>query len=245
MPPAARRPAKPVYRLPETSGSLYLLRPQMAKSCKHGQDLRKFCYTAHRFFQPICKPMMNKPNLWLALPLAALLAACGGTAETSVVAGASDAAVSAPAAAVQQLTSADGAVVWPVGEGFGDVPAEAAKLLEGIDPQELALKQYHEAADITVYITQAGAPKQPAEAYFAKLAEAVKAAPGLEAVVVDAPAADYLAYRFSRSENGSSLNESCKVLYSAGGIYNACAVSPGADLAELEAVVAAAALKAQ
>lgn len=193
---------------------------------------------------------MNKRNVWLGLPLAVLLAACGGPVETSVVAGASDAsapaASAAPAAAAtQQLASSDGAVVWQVAEGFGELPSEAAKLLEGMPKEALTLQQYHSGSDITVYVAKAGAPKQPADAYFAKLAETVKAAPGLDDVVVDAPAADHLAYRFSRSENGGSLSESCKVFYSSGGIYNACAISPSADLAELDAVVAGAALKAQ
>lgn len=190
---------------------------------------------------------MNKRNVLLGLPLAVLLAACGGPVETSVVPGASDAPASAaPAAAgTQQLTSGDGAVVWQVAEGFGEPPAEAAKLLEGIPKEEITLQQYHSGWDITVYVVKAGAPKQAADAYFAKLAETVKAAPGLDDVVVDAPAADHLAYRFTRSENGGSLGESCKVLYGAGGIYNACAVSPSADLAELDAVVAGAALRAQ
>lgn len=190
---------------------------------------------------------MNKRNLLSVLSLSALLAACGGTAETSVVAGASDASVPAAAtsAAGQQLVSSDGAVVWQVAEGFGELPAEADKLLEGMPKDVLTLRHHHSGSDITIYVGQAGEPKQAADAYFAKLAETVKAAPGLNDVVVDAPAADHLAYRFSRSENGGSLNESCKVLYSAGGIYHACAVSPSADLAELDAVVAGAALKAE
>ncbi|MDO4694264.1 MAG: hypothetical protein Q4A62_06520 [Eikenella sp.] len=190
---------------------------------------------------------MNKRNILSVLSLSALLAACGGTAETSVVAGASDASVPAAAASAagQQLVSSDGAVVWQVAEGFSELPAEADKLLEGMPKDALTLRHHHSGSDITVYVAKAGAPKQPADAYFAKLAETVKTAPGLDDVAVDAPAADHLAYRFTRNENGGSLSESCKVLYGSVAIYTACAVSPSADLAELDAVVAGTALKAQ
>lgn len=191
---------------------------------------------------------MNRNRLTaLSLTVAAvLLAACNGTAETSVVAGASDApAASVPAASAgQEVKTADGAVTLTLPADFADQTARAEELVGGVAKEDLLLLQRSEAQDTTVYVVKAGAPKQPAEAYFAKLAETVKAAEGLENVVVDAAQGNRLAYRFSRSENGSSLNESCTVLYGEKEIYTVCAAGAAAA-AELDALPAAAVLGAQ
>ena len=182
-----------------------------------------------------------------------VLSACNAEVKTSVVGGASDAAVSAPLASApqgmpagwQEVKTADGAVSLNLPDGFVDQAEQAGQLVSDVAAADLLLLQRHEAQDIIVYVAKAGAPKQSAEAYFTKLTETVKAATGLQNVAVDTPADNRLTYRFSREENDSSLYESCVALYSNQQIYTACAASSSANMAELDAVVNGTVLAAQ
>ncbi len=178
--------------------------------------------------------------LLLALGSALLLAGCEQKAETSVVApSASEVAAAsqaAPDAAAQVLTSDDGVISLAVNGHFEDKSAEAAQYIDGAEGSKPSLLQHDADNDITIYINNFGAPKQPADAYFAKLADSIRADKGLENTEVDAPAEQRMAYRFSHGKDDSALNESCVAVYAAK-LYNVCATSGTASLAELDTVL--------
>lgn len=166
-----------------------------------------------------------------------LLTACGQDApvQSSVVAGASDVASSAPQSAqvLTPITTQDGALKlhMPVPEANG------AKLqIEGIDAENIVLTHREEAEDFNVYAVKSGEPKQTAEAYFTQLKQDIEAAKLNDTQVY--PAQDNrLIYRFSRQENGETLNEACMAVYSPAQIHTVCTTSPSLTLGELEATL--------
>ncbi|WP_225748247.1 hypothetical protein [Eikenella sp. Marseille-P7795] len=186
----------------------------------------------------------KRPSLFLlAIGSALLLAGCEQKAETSVVApsasevaAASQAAAASEASPSQTITSSDGAISLVVNGHFEDKSAEAAQYIDGADSNKPILLQHDAENDITIYINNFGAPKQPADAYFAKLAESIRAGEGLENTEVDAPAEQRMAYRFSHGKDDNALNESCVAVY-AKNIYNVCATSGTASLAELDTLL--------
>ena len=185
------------------------------------------------------------PLLLLALSGSFLLAGCNQQAETSVVApGASEvAAASATAAASaaaqnpsQTLSTEDGVISLAVNGRFEDKSAEAAQYVDGADSNKPSLLQYDADQDITITVSNFGAPKQPAAAYFAKLNGSLLADKTLQGTEVDRPADQRMAYRFSHGQDGDMLNESCVTVYAAN-LYTVCATSSTASLPELDALL--------
>jgi len=180
---------------------------------------------------------MNRSHtslLLLALSGSLLLAGCNQQAETSVVAPSASevAAASATAAAQnpsQTLATEDGIISLTVNGRFEDKLAEAAQYVDGADSNKISLLQYDADQDIAITISNFGAPKQPAEAYFAKLSESLKADQGLQDTAVDTPADQRMGYRFSHGQDDNVLNESCVAVY-AKNLYTVCATSSTAML---------------
>ena len=114
--------------------------------------------------------------------------------------------------------------------------AEAAQYVDGADSNKISLLQYDADQDIAITISNFGAPKQPAEAYFAKLSESLKADQGLQDTAVDTPADQRMGYRFSHGQDDNALNESCVAVY-AQNLYTVCATSGTASLPELDALL--------
>ena len=187
---------------------------------------------------------MNRSHtslLLLALSGSLLLAGCNQQAETSVVAPSASevAAASATAAAQnpsQTLATEDGIISLTVNGRFEDKLAEAAQYVDGADSNKISLLQYDADQDIAITISNFGAPKQPAEAYFAKLSESLKADQGLQDTAVDTPADQRMGYRFSHGQDDNALNESCVAVY-AQNLYTVCATSGTASLPELDALL--------
>ena len=191
---------------------------------------------------------MNRSHtslLLLALSGSLLLAGCNQQAETSVVApsasevAAASATVAASAAAQnpsQTLATEDGVISLTVNGHFEDKSAEAAQYVDSIDSNKISLLQYDADQDITITISNFGAPKQPAEAYFAKLSESLKADQSLKDTAVDTPADQRMGYRFSHGQDDNALNESCVAVY-AQDLYTVCATSGTASLPELDALL--------
>ena len=183
--------------------------------------------------------------LLLALSGSLLLAGCNQQAETSVVAPSASevAAASATAAASaaaqnpsQTLATEDGVISLTVNGHFEDKSAEAAQYVDGADSNKISLLQYDADQDIAITVSNFGAPKQPAEAYFAKLSESLKADQGLNDTAVDTPADQRMGYRFSHGQDDNVLNESCVAVY-AQNLYTVCATSGTASLPELDALL--------
>ena len=182
--------------------------------------------------------------LLLALSGSLLLAGCNQQAETSVVAPSASevAAASATAAASaaaqnpsQTLATEDGVISLTVNGRFEDKLAEAAQYVDGADSNKPSLLQYDADQDITITVSNFGAPK-PAEAYFAKLSESLKADQSLKDTAVDTPADQRMGYRFSHGQDDNVLNESCVAVY-AKNLYTVCATSSTASLPELDALL--------
>ena len=183
--------------------------------------------------------------LLLALSGSLLLAGCNQQAETSVVAPSASevAAASATAAASaaaqnpsQILATEDGVISLTVNGRFEDKLVEAAQYVDGADSNKPSLLQYDADQDITITISNFGAPKQPAEAYFAKLSESLKADQSLKDTAVDTPADQRMSYRFSHGQDDNVLNESCVAVY-AKNLYTVCATSSTASLPELDVLL--------
>ena len=191
---------------------------------------------------------MNRSHtslLLLALSGSLLLAGCNQQAETSVVAPSASevAAASATAAASaaaqnpsQTLATEDGIISLTVNGRFEDKLAESAQYVDGADSNKISLLQYDADQDIAITVSNFGAPKQPAEAYFAKLSESLKADQGLNDTAVDTPADQRMGYRFSHGQEDNVLNESCVTVY-AKNLYTVCATSSTASLPELDALL--------
>ena len=183
--------------------------------------------------------------LLLALSGSLLLAGCNQQAETSVVAPSASevAAASATAAASaaaqnpsQTLATEDGVISLTVNGHFEDKLAEAAQYVDGADSNKPSLLQYDADQDITITVSNFGATKQPAEAYFAKLSESLKADQSLKDTFVDTSADQRMGYRFSHGQDDNVLNESCVAVY-AKNLYTVCAASSTASLPELDALL--------
>lgn len=178
--------------------------------------------------------------LLLALSGSLLLAGCNQQAETSVVApSASEVAAAASAAAQnpsQTLATEDGVISLTVNGHFEDKLAEAAQYVDGADSNKPSLLQYDADQDVTITVSNFGAPKQPAEAYFAKLGESLKADQSLKDTAVDTPADQRMGYRFSHGQDNNMLNESCVAVY-AKNLYTVCATSSTASLPELDVLL--------
>ena len=118
---------------------------------------------------------MNRSHtslLLLALSGSLLLAGCNQQAETSVVAPSASevAAASATAAASaaaqnpsQTLATEDGIISLTVNGRFEDKSAEAAQYVDGADSNKISLLQYDADQDITITVSNFGAPKQRRE----------------------------------------------------------------------------------
>lgn len=183
--------------------------------------------------------------LLLALSGSLLLAGCNQQTETSVVAPSASevAAASATAAASaaaqnpsQTLATEDGVISLTVNGHFEDKLAEAAQYVDGADSNKPSLLQYDADQDITITVSNFGATKQPAEAYFAKLSESLKADQSLKDTFVDTSADQRMGYRFSHGQDDNVLNESCVAVY-AKNLYTVCAASSTASLPELDALL--------
>lgn len=176
------------------------------------------------------------PYTFALIATVGLLAACGDKApvQSSVVAGASDVSGSAPAAQIlNTLTTGDGAVQLRV-----PVPqANNAKVeLEGVAQSEIVFSHRDEADDLTIYAVKSGEPKQDAATFFTQLSQTIKTANLPETQVY--PVQDNrLIYRFSRQEQGETLNEACAVIYQPAQIHTVCTTSPSLSLSELEATL--------
>ena len=185
---------------------------------------------------------MNRSHtslLLLALSGSLLLAGCNQQAETSVVAPSASEVAAASAAAQnpsQTLATEDGIISLTVNGRFEDKSAEAAQYVDGADSNKISLLQYDADQDITITVSNFGAPKQPAEAYFAKLSESLKADQSLKDTAVDTPADQRMGYRFSHGQDDNVLNESCVAVY-AKNLYTVCAASSTASLPELDALL--------
>ena len=191
---------------------------------------------------------MNRSHtslLLLALSGSLLLAGCNQQAETSVVAPSASevAAASATAAASaaaqnpsQTLATEDGVISLTVNGHFEDKLAEAAQYVDGADSNKPSLLQYDADQDVAITVSNFGVPKQPAEAYFTKLSESLKADQGLNDTTVDTPADQRMGYRFSHGQDDNVLNESCVAVY-AKNLYTVCAASSTASLPELDALL--------
>ena len=185
------------------------------------------------------------PLLLLALSGSLLLAGCNQQAETSVVAPSASEVAAASATAVasaaaqnpsQTLATEDGVISLTVNGRFEDKSAEAAQYVDGADSNKISLLQYDADQDIAITVSNFGAPKQPAEAYFTKLSESLKADQGLNDTAVDSSADQRMGYRFSHGQDDNVLNESCVAVY-AKNLYTVCATSSTATLPELDALL--------
>lgn len=177
--------------------------------------------------------------VFIALSSALLLAACNQKADTSVVAPSASEVAAASAAAnteLQTLSSDDGVISLNVSGHFEDKSADASQYIDDAGSNKPSLLRYDADNDITIYINNFGTPKQAADVYFAKLAESIQSDKGLENIVVDTPADQRMGYRFSHGENDNALNESCIAVYAAN-LYNICATSNTASIADLDALL--------
>ena len=173
---------------------------------------------------------MNRSHtslLLLALSGSLLLAGCNQQAETSVV---------APSASEVAAASATAAASAAAQNPSQTLATESAQYVDGADSNKISLLQYDADQDVAITVSNFGAPKQPAEAYFAKLSESLKADQGLNDTAVDTPADQRMGYRFSHGQDDNVLNESCVAVY-AKSLYTVCATSSTASLPELDALL--------
>ena len=162
----------------------------------------------------------------MVAPSASEVAAASATAAAS-------AAAQNPS---QTLATEDGIISLTVNGRFEDKLAESAQYVDGADSNKISLLQYDADQDVAITVSNFGAPKQPAEAYFAKLSESLKADQGLNDTAVDTPADQRMGYRFSHGQDDNVLNESCVVVY-AKNLYTVCATSSTASLPELDVLL--------
>lgn len=179
---------------------------------------------------------MNTSNSYAASALAALLllAGCGdaGQVKTSVVA-ASDAPLS-DGKILTPAVSRDGGATLNLPEGASESAAPPA--VEGAAAEDIVLFRQYTDSDTTVYLTKTDTATAAAD-YFSRLENLLKtAAP--DNLHLQAAANNRMAYRFSRTDNGDTWNESCVVLHGGTVIYTACAASPLASAEELDKLLA-------
>ena len=134
------------------------------------------------------------------------------------------------------MATEDGIISLTVNGRFEDKSAEAAQYVDGADSNKISLLQYDADQDIAITVSNFGVPKQPAEAYFTKLSESLKADQGLNDTTVDTPADQRMGYRFSHGQDDNVLNESCVAVY-AKNLYTVCATSSTASLPELDTLL--------
>ena len=169
--------------------------------------------------------------LLLALSGRLFLAGCNQQAASATAA--ASAAAQNPS---QTLATEDGIISLTVNGRFEDKSAEAAQYVDGADSNKISLLQYDADQDIAITVSNFGVPKQPAEAYFTKLSESLKADQGLNDTTVDTPADQRMGYRFSHGQDDNVLNESCVAVY-AKNLYTVCATSSTASLPELDTLL--------
>ncbi|MDO5639144.1 MAG: cytochrome C [Neisseria sp.] len=166
------------------------------------------------------------------------LAACGQATETSVPAESAAPAASASNDALQTLTSSDGNIrILIQGGRFEDAAQNQSALPANVNPDEITLLQYDPDRDITLYAVNLGAAKTDANAYFAKLKNALDTTEGLQDAQAGAATSNRMNYRFAQTDaDGNTLRENCIAIHETN-IYNICASSGTASQEALAAVL--------
>ncbi|KPN70861.1 hypothetical protein [Neisseria sp. 83E34] len=186
-----------------------------------------------------------KKTAFLALAATTLLSACNKQPETSVSPEAASSAASAineaasiPQSAVQTLTSKDGKLSIVIeNSSFADISKEARALPPGVNAADLTMMQQDDAQNITLYTTNLGKPKKPANEYFANLKKHIEADPSLKDVKTGIATENRMDYHYSQTSGDETLNETCVAVYSTEGLYNICAYSPSATTQQLDSVL--------